>query len=746
MYSRLVYDGAAAAPSLLDIAGPDDRVIVCNSFSKTWAMTGWRLGWAVLPAGARDQVAEVVEVTQSGTAPFAQAGALAALADEDFVHRFRAHCAAGRAMALDGLAGLNGVRLAAPDGAFYAFIGVDGEADSLALALRLVRDHGVAVAPGSAFGEGGEGHLRLCFAQSRPRMERAMARLRAGLQAAVTQLPPAPSAARAARPPFRPPPAELAPDLDGRPGEPTRSTLPKWIATCRRCGASAPDLSRLPDGAGDTVRAPGLPGAARPRPEKPALRWACLCSGLGRRAEAAEATLQAAWALDDAGQDAAASAATPSRSGDRRTGRTTRCANSTSCAAPGTSPAPASWPTRWPAPWTAAAQDEDTAAILAFQRARIAAGDTARHMLSSALRPPARRPHVTHGDAGRRPVRAGSGAGCSADDAARADCRRPWTARPSRWARLAGWRRWRCSSACIQGTAAPGRAAGGAGVRRGPRRGAGRVRLPIQRDDGHGRRLPRRAARRSACSRRRPGRACWSADAGVAADLPAHPGLIAAKVRPGTRDWRTGPAMTAEELDLALRRAAAIVDSLADGGCTVLALGEMGIGNTASAALLAHKAAGLALDALTGRGAGLDDAGLARKRTAMAAGRRPRPLPASPPRDALLEYGGYEIAMLTGAILRAPERRVCVLVDGVIVTAAAVLAHALRPDCLDACIFAHRSAERGHDLMLAHLGVSPLLDLGMRLGEGTGAALAIPLLRAAAAVLTDMADLRDLVA
>ncbi len=183
VYSRLVYDGAAAAPSLLDVAGPDDRVMVCNSFSKTWAMTGWRLGWIVVPAGTRDQVAEVVEVTQSGTAPFAQAGALAALADEAFVDRFRAHCAAGRQLALDGVAGLNGVRLAAPDGAFYAFIGVDGEKDSLALALRLVRDHGVAVAPGSAFGEGGEGHLRLCFAQGAARMERAMGRLREGLQA-----------------------------------------------------------------------------------------------------------------------------------------------------------------------------------------------------------------------------------------------------------------------------------------------------------------------------------------------------------------------------------------------------------------------------------------------------------------------------------------------------------------------------------------------------------------------------------
>ncbi len=183
VYSRLIYTGAEAAPSLLDIATPDDRVMVCNSFSKAWAMTGWRLGWMVLPAGARDSVAEIVEVTHSGCPPFAQAGALAALQDDVFVGDFRRHCAEGRRLATEGLAGLNGVRYAAPEGAFYAFIGIEGLTDSLDLALRLVRDHGVALAPGSAFGEGGEGYLRLCFAQARPRMERAMERLRAGLQA-----------------------------------------------------------------------------------------------------------------------------------------------------------------------------------------------------------------------------------------------------------------------------------------------------------------------------------------------------------------------------------------------------------------------------------------------------------------------------------------------------------------------------------------------------------------------------------
>ena len=231
-------------------------------------------------------------------------------------------------------------------------------------------------------------------------------------------------------------------------------------------------------------------------------------------------------------------------------------------------------------------------------------------------------------------------------------------------------------------------------------------------------------------------------DAGVAAELLAHPGLVAAKIGWGTQDWSHGPAMTQDDAGACLREAASIVDRLADGGCSVLALGEMGIGNTASAALLAHKVGGLPLGPLIGRGAGLDDAGLARKRAVAARGAARTPARLAP-LDALAEYGGFEVAMLAGAILRAAERRVCVLVDGVIVTAAALLAHAIEPGCLAACVFAHRSAEPGHDAMLAHLGAVPLLDLGMRLGEGSGAALALPLLRAAVAVLSDMAELRD---
>ena len=182
VYSRLVYDGRMAAPSLLDIAKPDDRVIVCNSFSKTWAMTGWRLGWLVVPEGIRDTVADIVEVTHSGVAPFAQRGALAALTDTDFVAHFIEHCATGRRITMEALGGLQGVRYAAPDGSFFAFIGIDGVSNSFELALRLVREYGIAVAPGSAFGNAGEGFVRVCFALEPERLRRAMSRLRTGLR------------------------------------------------------------------------------------------------------------------------------------------------------------------------------------------------------------------------------------------------------------------------------------------------------------------------------------------------------------------------------------------------------------------------------------------------------------------------------------------------------------------------------------------------------------------------------------
>jgi aspartate aminotransferase len=183
VYSRLVYDDRPAAPSLLDVAAPADRVIVCNSFSKTWMMTGWRLGWLVVPEGTREVIADLVEVSHSGVAPFIQRAGVAAIADTAAVDAFHAHCAVGRSMATQALAGLNGIRYRPPDGAFYAFLAVEGLHDSLDLAKKLVTRHGVAVAPGIAFGSAGEGWLRVCFAQSATLLERAMQRLRDGLRA-----------------------------------------------------------------------------------------------------------------------------------------------------------------------------------------------------------------------------------------------------------------------------------------------------------------------------------------------------------------------------------------------------------------------------------------------------------------------------------------------------------------------------------------------------------------------------------
>ena len=169
------------------------------------------------------------------------------------------------------------------------------------------------------------------------------------------------------------------------------------------------------------------------------------------------------------------------------------------------------------------------------------------------------------------------------------------------------------------------------------------------------------------------------------------------------------------------------------------AFGEMGIANTSSATLIAHKLVGAPLDALTGRGTGLDDDGLARKLRvlARAAGRTENRLD---PADALREYGGFEIVMMAGAMIGAARSRAVVLVDGFIASAAALAAVRLAPALAEYLVFAHRSAEPGHDVVLDALGASPLLDLGMRLGEGTGALLAWPILRSAAAMLSDMAS------
>jgi nicotinate-nucleotide--dimethylbenzimidazole phosphoribosyltransferase len=211
--------------------------------------------------------------------------------------------------------------------------------------------------------------------------------------------------------------------------------------------------------------------------------------------------------------------------------------------------------------------------------------------------------------------------------------------------------------------------------------------------------------------------------------------FVDARITAGTANALHGPAMTETQALEAIARGAAIARATQ---ADAVALGEMGIGNSSAAALLAARLLGLPIEAVAGRGTGVDDAGLARKRAVLA-----RVLDAHPdartPLAALAAFGGFEIAMLAGAAIGCAARRVPIIVDGFIVTAAVLVAARLEPAVAAHCVFAHRSAEPGHARLLEALGAEPLLDLGLRLGEGSGAALAVPLVRAAARLLGEMA-------
>ena len=235
---------------------------------------------------------------------------------------------------------------------------------------------------------------------------------------------------------------------------------------------------------------------------------------------------------------------------------------------------------------------------------------------------------------------------------------------------------------------------------------------------------------------RQHGFALQVVDAGVAAELPAHPQLLQRKVALGTRNLCIEPAMTQAQVRTALDAGMQVVRDLPG---NVVAFGEMGIGNTSAAALLLARLAGVPLADATGRGTGLNDEQLAHKQRVLAQALARKPA-ATAPLEALADVGGLEIAMMTGAMLHAAAERRVVLVDGFIAGAAALVAHALVPQVMDYLVFCHRSAERGHSALLAHLDAQPLLTLDLRLGEGSGALLAWPLVQSACAFLNDMAS------
>jgi nicotinate-nucleotide--dimethylbenzimidazole phosphoribosyltransferase len=227
-------------------------------------------------------------------------------------------------------------------------------------------------------------------------------------------------------------------------------------------------------------------------------------------------------------------------------------------------------------------------------------------------------------------------------------------------------------------------------------------------------------------------------DAGVNHDFDSVPGLVSAKIDRGTASYLHEPAMSAEQC----RKAIAAGQWLArDLPADCLLLGEMGIGNTASASLLMHHLSGVPLAECVGPGTGLDAAGVARKLALLQQATERHALAGS---DAtaltvLATFGGFEIAMLVGAVIGAVQARKVVLADGFIVGAAVLVAQRLVPGIERHLVFAHESAEPAHRRMLAGIGARPLLHLGMRLGEGSGAAVALPLLRLALSLLADMA-------
>jgi nicotinate-nucleotide--dimethylbenzimidazole phosphoribosyltransferase len=237
---------------------------------------------------------------------------------------------------------------------------------------------------------------------------------------------------------------------------------------------------------------------------------------------------------------------------------------------------------------------------------------------------------------------------------------------------------------------------------------------------------------------RQHGFALQVVDAGVAAELPAHPQLQPRKIAMGTKNLCHEPAMSRREAHAALAAGMEVMHALPG---NVVAFGEMGIANTSPAALLLARLTGASLEDATGRGTGLDDAQLLHKQGVLT--RALACHPATQPIDVVGELaalGGFEIAMMAGAMLQAASERRVVLVDGFIAGAAALVAGALAPQVRDYLVFCHRSAEVGHRLLLAHLQAKPLLELDLRLGEGTGALLAWPLVQSAANFLNEMAS------
>ncbi len=232
-------------------------------------------------------------------------------------------------------------------------------------------------------------------------------------------------------------------------------------------------------------------------------------------------------------------------------------------------------------------------------------------------------------------------------------------------------------------------------------------------------------------------------DAGVNADFEPNINLISAKIAKGTKDYSIEKAMTTEECLSALDKGKKLVTKLHKQGTNTIGFGEMGIGNTSSASLLMSYFTDISIEDSVGKGTGLDDSGVLKKAETLKKVVDLHQKNIQNPMDTLATFGGFEIVMMCGAMLEAASLKMTILVDGFIVTSALLAAQAINKNVLDYCIFCHTSGEQGHEKMLQFLNAKPLLNIGLRLGEGTGSAIAFPIVKAAISFLNEMATFKS---
>lgn len=232
-------------------------------------------------------------------------------------------------------------------------------------------------------------------------------------------------------------------------------------------------------------------------------------------------------------------------------------------------------------------------------------------------------------------------------------------------------------------------------------------------------------------------------DAGVNADFEPNDNLISAKISKGTKDYSIEKAMTTTECLLALNKGKQLVTKLFKEGTNTIGFGEMGIGNTSSASLLMSYFTNISIENCVGKGTGLDDSGVLKKIEILQKVVHLHQKNIQNPIDALATFGGFEMVMMCGAMLEAASLKMTILVDGFIVTAALLAAQAINKNVVDYCVFCHTSGEQGHEKMLKFLKAKPLLNIGLRLGEGTGSAIAFPIVKAAVSFLNEMATFKS---